>query len=760
MKSEPKKQPKMASGAGSSSLREKVKPVLKAILKTDGHGVKAVDGLAELEIDLLSQIKDVVICLDPEERVFCWNHAAENLYGVKAEDAIGRNYREFFRNEWIEPIDENDARQSLEKFGYWQGENIHILNNGNSIFVESSLSAVRGKRDAIVGVLAVIRDITARKQAELDREKMLLQIVKQQQRIEESLWTIEREKQRYRDIVENALEGIMTADPDSLVTFVNPRMSTMLGYEINELVGRRYQDLVPREDLPLVEVRRQQRKHGITEQYDLKMVKKDGSVTWMMNHSVPLFDEDRNFTGYLGIFSDISERKQAEMERETILRTAMDGFWMVDMQGRFLNVNDTYCKLIGFSRDELLSMRIKDVEARDTESDIARRIERIVKTGAERFETRHKCKDGVVVDIEVSVNYLDMHGGRLFVFLRDITMRKAMQAELVHLASFPESNPLPVIEMSMDGSVIYMNSAARRSFPDMYALGSRHPFLEGTEEMAGEQEDSSNVLTREVQVGELWYEESVCYDDVNSTIRFYGRDITARKKVDQMKDDFIGMVSHELRTPLTVIMGALDTLAQDLSKLSRVEVRQLLEDATAESDELSHILDNLLELSRSQADRLKIAHQTVVISDLFKRVVGKFGGQADHRFILKVNEGIPVIEADALRIERVIFNLVQNALKYSPAGTPVEISADRQDGFLRVGIKDSGIGISREDQARLFNPFQRVGKEKNDTSRGIGLGLVVCKRLVEAHGGRIWMESEEGKGTTVFFTLPIGPAAS
>ncbi|MHB8086272.1 MAG: PAS domain-containing sensor histidine kinase, partial [Dehalococcoidia bacterium] len=494
------------------------------------------------------------------------------------------------------------------------------------------------------------------------------QIVKQQQRIEESLWTIERERERYRTIVENAFEGILLADPEGLITFVNRRMAEMLGYTIDELVGKQFLDLVTSEQLSLMAARRQQRREGITEQYDLKMVKKDGSVIWAMNHSVPLFDKEKIFIGYLAIFADISERKQSEMERETILRTAMDGFWVVDMRGRFLNVNDTYCKLIGFSRDELLSMSIRDVEAKDTENDIARRIERIVNTGAERFETTHKRKDGRTIDIEVSVNYLDMHGGRLFVFLRDITMRKAMQAELVHLASFPERNPLPVIEMHVDGNVIYTNNAARRAFPDIISLGSRHPFLDGVKEIVGEQGDGNHSITREVQVGDLWYEETVYYDTVNCTFRFYGRDITARKKVDQMKDDFIGMVSHEMRTPLTVIMGALDTLSQDLTKLSRAEIRQLLEDATAESDELSHILDNLLELSRSQADRLKIAHQAVVISDLFKRVVGKFGGQADHRFILKLNEGIPVIEADALRIERVIFNLVQNALKYSPAG--------------------------------------------------------------------------------------------
>jgi len=195
MKQEPRKQSKSKADTGPAREPGK-KPVIRTGLRKDGHGPKAAEGRADLEIDLLTQIKDVVICLDPDETIFCWNHAAEKLYGVKDEQAMGRNYREFFRTEWIEPIDESDALQSLEKSGYWQGDNIQILKNGDSIFVESSLSVLKGKRHRVVGVLVVSRDITARKQAELARVKLHQQIVKQQQRIEESLWTIEKERKR------------------------------------------------------------------------------------------------------------------------------------------------------------------------------------------------------------------------------------------------------------------------------------------------------------------------------------------------------------------------------------------------------------------------------------------------------------------------------------------------------------------------------------------------------------------------------------
>jgi two-component system, cell cycle sensor histidine kinase and response regulator CckA len=125
-----------------------------------------------------------------------------------------------------------------------------------------------------------------------------------------------------------------------------------------------------------------------------------------------------------------TERKQAEEKYRTIVRTTMDGFWIVDMQGHFLDVNDAYCRMVGYSRDELLTMRISDVEAAERTEETARRIQKIMEVGGDRFETRHKCKDGRIIDIEVSVNYMEVYGGRMFVFLRDITERKQAEETL------------------------------------------------------------------------------------------------------------------------------------------------------------------------------------------------------------------------------------------------------------------------------------------------------------------------------------------
>jgi len=144
------------------------------------------------------------------------------------------------------------------------------------------------------------------------------------------------------------------------------------------------------------------------------------------------------------------ERKQVEEKYRTIVRTTMDGFWIVDMQGRFLEVNDAYCQLIGYSRDELLTMSIPDVEAGESHEETARRIQKIMEVGEDRFETRHKCKDGRIIDIEVSVNYREIGGGRMFVFLRDITERKRSEEKLRE----SEERYRTAIEHSNDGVAI------------------------------------------------------------------------------------------------------------------------------------------------------------------------------------------------------------------------------------------------------------------------------------------------------------------
>jgi len=234
------------------------------------------------------------------------------------------------------------------------------------------------------------------------------------------------------------------------------------------------------------------------------------------------------------------------------------------------------------------------------------------------------------------------------------------------------------------------------------------------------------------------------------------QDITERKKLDQLKDEFIGLVSHELRSPLTVIIGAVNTVLSEGARLSPEETHQLIQDAAWEAESLSHLIGNLLELSRVQADRLLLHAEAVsvtrVIQDTVEEIKRRFSA---HQFILDIPKKLPTVYADQLRLGRILYNLIDNAIKYSPQGGEIRVSVEPEEEHLVIGVSDQGIGISLSDQAKLFGPFQRLEDSGLEGVNGAGLGLLVCRRLVEAHGGRIWVESEPGRGSTFFFTLPL-----
>jgi signal transduction histidine kinase len=234
------------------------------------------------------------------------------------------------------------------------------------------------------------------------------------------------------------------------------------------------------------------------------------------------------------------------------------------------------------------------------------------------------------------------------------------------------------------------------------------------------------------------------------------RDITERKDLEKLKDEFVGLVSHELRSPLTVITGGIYTVLSEWQRLTERDRRQLLQDAAVEADSLSRILDNLLDLSRTQAGKLSLYPESLDMNRLVRSTAKKIKVIAPGHYIrMHFPRKLSSVKADRVKVERILYNLMHNAVKYSPAGSNVEIFAVQGERFLTVCVRDHGEGISDGDQAMLFQPFQRLDKEASGSARGTGLGLLVCRRLVEAHGGHIWVEAELGQGSSFYFTLPL-----
>ena len=232
------------------------------------------------------------------------------------------------------------------------------------------------------------------------------------------------------------------------------------------------------------------------------------------------------------------------------------------------------------------------------------------------------------------------------------------------------------------------------------------------------------------------------------------RDITDRKKTERMRDEFIGILSHEIKNGLTVIMGATSTATRE--GLSREDSRELLSDAIVQTESMANLVDNLLELARQQSGRLVVQCRPLDIGVVIQKVMQMLQSKSPiHRLVIDVPPELPLALADSLRVERILYNLMDNAIKYSPGGGEVIVSARCDAGFLIISVTDQGQGISPADQIRLFQSFERLEETTSEDIRGTGLGLRVCRILVEAQGGRIWVESGKGKGSTFFFNLPL-----
>jgi PAS domain S-box-containing protein len=466
------------------------------------------------------------------------------------------------------------------------------------------------------------------------------------------------------------------------------------------------------------------------------------------------------------LFEDITIRKKTEealRESEEKLRIVSDfahdfEYWR-SPDNKFIYVSQSCARLTGYTSVEFMNdfnLYLRIIHPDDLETvkqhmsedvlhhDRAELEFRIIRRDGQERWISHTCQ----AILDADGNFLGRRASN-----RDITERKKMEAEILHLASFPELNPNPILELDELGNIEYMNPIAATLFSDLAEKGSLHPFRENWESMISNFRNGEvTSVTRDIPMEEKWYEQTVTYESTLQRYRFYIRDITERKKAEQMKDEFISLVSHELRTPLTVITGSLLTALH--KGISPEDRETLCKNAIEGADSLSVILENMLELSRYQTDRLQLHMELVNVLNITESVIKKLIPRSeDHSFQMDFPDDLPPVEADSVRVERILYNLLENAIKYSPAGSSIKVSAVIDKDSVVVGITDQGKGISPDDQGKLFELFERL--EAGSTSKGLGLGLVVCKRLVEAQGGHIWVESESGKGATFCFTLPI-----
>jgi len=299
--------------------------------------------------------------------------------------------------------------------------------------------------------------------------------------------------------------------------------------------------------------------------------------------------------------------------------------------------------------------------------------------------------------------------------------------------------------------------------------GNKGFFFAGTENMEvaiteGDEELTtilSNQIGQAIENARLFEKTWRAQQELEKKVEERTRELTLAleevKKISKRKTDFISSVSHELRTPLTSIKGYAAILME--GKLGHLPeaARERLEKINRHSDELVHIVNDLLDIARIESGRVVMKTEEQDLKAIIANVTDLIAIQCKNKnidLIADIRKDIPVVLADRVQLERVFINLLGNAVKFTPENGKITITAHSKDNIIQVDISDTGIGIPQDALPMLFEEFYRVDNPINQQVKGTGLGLSLVKHIIQAHKGRIWVESKPGKGSTFSFTLP------
>ncbi|MCL5105083.1 MAG: ATP-binding protein [Armatimonadetes bacterium] len=382
------------------------------------------------------------------------------------------------------------------------------------------------------------------------------------------------------------------------------------------------------------------------------------------------------------------------------------------------------------------------------------------------------------VFIQEDVNILSRLAHNAAAVLASAQMYREVVKEKEELEHVIESVYAGIIMVHNSGRVMQMNPSAR----DMLGIDQNEK-VSGDYLSIIQAEPVQNVLTKALEEVTDVQEEIQLPDlksDEEGAVRYYQvqtasvkgedlgnigvvtifNDITDIRSIERMKTAFVSTVSHELRTPLTSIKGFISTLLQDTEGFyDKDTVHEFYTIIDQECDRLTRLISDLLNVSRIEAGRaLDLNPAPVNISTIVEKVVAAQKSYTNkHEFSVDMDPEIPTIVGDQDKIDQILTNLTNNAVKYSPNGGTITVSGKKLDGVVRMTVADQGMGIPPDHLAKVFDRFHRIDNRDTRKVGGTGIGLYLVKHLVEAHGGKIWVESEVGEGSKFIFELPKCP---
>jgi len=480
----------------------------------------------------------------------------------------------------------------------------------------------------------------------------------------------------------------------------------------------------------------------------------------------------------------LHDLQKSDQLHRMVLETAMDGFWIVNLQGRLLEVNEAYCRICGYSRQELLSMSIFDLESNETAEETVAHLQLLMRDGETRYETRHRHKNGSLIEIEISAQFQTIEEGRIVAFLRNIDERK--QAELKLKEALLEAQRFREA-LDQVSSHIYMKDLhshyiyANRSTLELFSCSAEE--LAGCDDLRFFPPDTALRL-REIDTrvfNGLQSQEEINFVDFEGRQRVYlevktpvyklpdretvvgllgiSTDITEHKHIEEeLKkknseiEQFLYTVSHDLRSPLVTIKTFMGYVEKDLVESNHEHLAQDIQFIHGAADKMKLLLDELLEFYR--IDRVTAPPVRISLLGVLSETLDTLAGDISER---KVDIHVPdkdlILFGERPRITQIWQNLIENAIKYSREGniSRIELGVLQENNETVFFVKDNGIGIDPQYHGKIFELFDKL----DPNSPGAGLGLSMIQRIAEKCGGKVWVESEGiGKGSCFFFTLP------
>ncbi len=715
----------------------------------------------------------IVDVSDPNGEIQYVNENFCRISGYSSEELKGKNHRvlksgyhsnEHYKNLW----------ETVLSGKVWRSEVRNKAKDGSFYWTDTTIVPFVNEDGKPFQFVTIRSDITERKKTEE---------------------ALNSSKEQYRQIVETAQEGIWVLDENNYTIFVNKKMCEILEYSREEIMGKQNYYFKDEEGKKKAMQDIERRKGGMTETQVSKFIAKSGKIVWTSLSTNPIFDDEGKYVGALGMFTDITERKKADDELllaqkkfKEIFDNTADGIYQSTIDGKFLIANPSMARIFGYDSPEELIRSVTDISKQIYADPVERKkmAAIILAEGhVENYVLKVLTKNKNAIWVSANIRIVRDEKGGISCFegtLEDITERKKVEEQLLNLSNRLQLAVRATSIGIWDWDIAKNNTVWDEEMYRIYNVSPDDPRTITEAWEAAVHADDLERVNEELQMaikGEkeydtefrvIWKDKTIHYvagnalvqrDQSGNALRMIGTntDITERKEAEleilqlnRNLDQFANITAHDLQEPIRMVSGFLGLLDKKYYDIIDEQGKSYIYRAKDGADRMSILIRDLLEFSRSgnkaaKKEPVDLKHVMDLVNKDLTIVV------ADTHAILKTPACLPVVTGTQSALYRLFLNLISNGIKFRKKDTAprITLAVNELPGFWEFTLQDNGIGVAEKDQPKLFHAFQRL--HRKEEYPGTGLGLVTCKKIVETHGGKIWMTSEVGKGTTFHFTI-------